>query len=234
MALSDKKILAEMKKGDIVISPFNRNQLATSSYDVTLGEYFYREQPPKYNHALYNIWDKAHIEHVWGADDVQRAVPAAEAFKKYNFDWKGGIRPDDKIIVLRPGETILAHTDEFIGGKDHITTMMKARSSLGRSFIEVCKCAGWGDVGYINRWTMEITNNSKNYIIPLVVGRRIAQLVFFETGEIEAKDYAASGKYSSSTDVKKLQKEWKPDMMLPQLWKDSDIKKSQTWHKKKK
>ena len=234
MALSDKKILAEMKKGDIVISPFNRSQLATSSYDVTLGEYFYREQPPKYNHALYNIWDKAHIEHVWGADDVQRAVPAAEAFKKYNFDWKGGIRPDDKIIVLRPGETILAHTDEFIGGKDHITTMMKARSSLGRSFIEVCKCAGWGDVGYINRWTMEITNNSKNYIIPLVVGRRIAQLVFFETGEIEAKDYSASGKYSSSTDVKKLQKEWKPDMMLPQLWKDSDIKKTQTWHKKKK
>ena len=24
--------------------------------------------------------------------------------------------------------------------------MMKARSSLGRNFIEVCKCAGWGDV----------------------------------------------------------------------------------------
>lgn len=234
MALSDKRILEEMKKGDVVIHPFDRGQLATSSYDVTLGEYFFREQPPKYNHALYNIWDKAHIEHVWGADRVERAVPAKEAFKKYNFDWEGGIRPDDKVIVLRPGETVLAHTQEFIGGKDHITTMMKARSSLGRSFIEVCKCAGWGDVGYINRWTMEITNNSKNYIIPLVVGRRIAQLVFFETGPIEGKDYAASGKYSSSTDVKKLQKEWKPDSMLPRLWTDKDTKKHQPWHKKAK
>ena len=135
---------------------------------------------------------------------------------------------------MRPGETILAHTQEFIGGKNHITTLMKARSSTGRNFIEVCKCAGWGDVGYVNRWTMEITNNSKNYIIPLVVGRRIAQIVFFETGPIREKDYAASGKYASSTNLAELKKSWKPEMMLPRLWADRDIKKTQTWHKKPK
>jgi len=231
MALSDKKILEEMKKGDIVIHPFSEEQLATSSYDVTLGEWFFREQPPKYNHALYNIWSQEHMEHVWGADKVERAVPAKEAFKKYNFDYDG-IRPDDKVIVLRPGETILAHTQEFIGGKDHITTMMKARSSMGRNFIEVCKCAGWGDVGYVNRWTMEITNNSKNYIIPLVVGRRIAQIIFFETGPIIERDYTKAGKYASSTSLSELKKAWKPEMMLPQLYRDKDIKKVQTWHKK--
>lgn len=231
MALSDKKILEEMKKGDIVIHPFSEEQLATSSYDVTLGEWFFREQPPKYNHALYNIWSQEHMEHVWGADKVERAVPAKEAFKKYNFDYDG-IRPDDKVIVLRPGETILAHTQEFIGGKDHITTMMKARSSMGRNFIEVCKCAGWGDVGYVNRWTMEITNNSKNYIIPLVVGRRIAQIIFFETGPIVERDYTKAGKYASSTSLSELKKAWKPEMMLPQLYRDKDIKKVQTWHKK--
>jgi dCTP deaminase len=230
MALSDKRIIEEMKKGDVIISPFSRDQLATSSYDVTLGEYFFREQPPKYNHALYNIWSKEHMEHVWGADKVERAVFAKEAFKKYNFEWDG-IRPDDKVIILRPGETILAHTIEYIGGKNHITTMMKARSSTGRNFIEVCKCAGWGDVGYTNRWTMEITNNSKNYIIPLVVGRRIAQIVFFETGPILATDYASGGKYQTSTDLKQLQKDWKPEMMLPRLWADRDIKKKQSWHK---
>lgn len=173
------------------------------------------------------------MEHVWGADKVERAVVAKEAFKKYNFEWDG-IHPDDKVIIMRPGETILAHTNEFIGGKDHITTMMKARSSTGRNFIEVCKCAGWGDVGYVNRWTMEITNNSKNYIIPLVVGRRIAQIVFFETGPIREKDYASSGKYASSTNLSELKKSWKPEMMLPRLWADRDIKKVQTWHKKKK
>ena len=232
MALSDKRILEEMKKGDIVITPFDQAQLATSSYDVTLGEYFFREQPTKYNHSLYNIWSQEHMEHVWGADKVERAVTAKEAFKKYNFDFDG-IREDDKVIVLRPGETVLAHTQEFIGGKDHITTMMKARSSMGRNFIEVCKCAGWGDVGYINRWTMEITNNSKNYIIPLVVGRRIAQIIFFETGPILERDYTNSGKYASSTNIKELKKSWKPESMLPQLYRDRDIQKVQPWHKKK-
>lgn len=233
MALSDRKILEEMKKGNVVIEPYDRQNLATSSYDVTLGEWYYREQPTKYNHSLYNIWSKAHMEHVWGADKPERAQTAKEEFKKYNFKWEG-IRPDDKIILLRPGETILAHTNEFIGGRNSVTTMMKARSSLGRNFIEVCKCAGWGDVGYINRWTMEITNNSTHYLIPLVVGRRIAQIIFFETGPILAKDYAASGKYQSSQDVHKLKKNWKPEMMLPKLWADRDIKKKMPWHKKKK
>lgn len=224
MALSDKKILEHMKNGTVVIEPFIRKNLATSSYDVTLGEWYFREQPTKYNHSLYNIWSKAHMEHVWGADNPQRAIPAKEAFKKYNFKWEG-IRPTDKVILLRPGETILAHTNEFIGGRDTVTTMMKARSSLGRNFIEVCKCAGWGDVGYVNRWTMEITNNSKNYLIPLVAGRRIAQIVFFETGPILASDYTKSGKYQKTTDMKKLKKMWKPTDMLPKLYQDRDIKK---------
>lgn len=231
MALSDRKILEELEKGGIVIHPFEKAHLATSSYDVTLGEWFFREQPPKYNHSIYNIWSKEHMEHVWGADRLERAVVAKEAFKKYNFAWDG-IHPDDKVIVLRPGETILAHTNEFIGGKDHITTMMKARSSMGRNFIEVCKCAGWGDVGYVNRWTMEITNNSKNYIIPLVVGRRIAQIIFFETGPILERDYTKGGKYAASTKLSELKKSWKPESMLPKLWDDKDIKKKQSWHKK--
>ena len=90
--------------------------------------------------------------------------------------------------------------NQYIGGRETVTTMMKARSSMGRNFIAVCKasadlffcnlffvsnhcyqCAGWGDIGYINRWTMEITNNSRYYSIPLVVGRRIAQIVFFDS-----------------------------------------------------
>ena len=103
--------------------------------------------------------------------------------------------------------------------------MMKARSSFGRVFISVCKCAGWGDVGYTNRWTMEISNNSTQYTIPLVVGRRIAQMIFFETGPIIGDDYTKHGKYNKTTDIKRLQKDWKPEMMLPRLWADRDIKK---------
>ena len=180
MALSDRQILKEMDKGDIIIHPFNKMHLSTSSYDVSLGKYYFRERSSKYHLPIYNIWSKSHTNHVWGTEPFL-AEPAKNVFRKLNFSWDG-ISPNDKIILLDPGETILAHTNEFIGGKGHITTMMKARSSIGRNFIEVCKCAGWGDVGYINRWTMEITNNSSHYAIPLVVGRRIGQIIFLKLG----------------------------------------------------
>ncbi|OGC83797.1 hypothetical protein A3D68_00665 [Candidatus Adlerbacteria bacterium RIFCSPHIGHO2_02_FULL_52_17] len=223
MALSDKKILEAMKEGSIVIEPFARENLSTSSYDVTLGEWFFAEQPPPHFENLYNIYDKKHVERVWGTTP-HRAKSAKEMLKNYAFDFTN-IKPTEKVILLGPGETILAHTNEFIGGQGHITTMMKARSSLGRSFIEVCKCAGWGDVGYINRWTMEVTNNSSHYFIPLVVGRRIGQIVFFETGPILKSDYTKSGKYQSTGSVAQLKKNWKPDMMLPRLYLDRDITK---------
>eukprot|EP00026_Physarum_polycephalum_P013937 Phypoly_transcript_14398.p2 GENE.Phypoly_transcript_14398~~Phypoly_transcript_14398.p2 ORF type:complete len:104 (+),score=8.59 Phypoly_transcript_14398:561-872(+) len=103
--------------------------------------------------------------------------------------------------------------------------MMKARSSMGRNFIEVCKCAGWGDVGYVNRWTMEITNNSRHYSIPLVVGRRIAQLVFFDSEGILDKSYEKSGKYQTTDDLETLQKNWTPYDMLPKMYKDKEIRK---------
>jgi len=102
--------------------------------------------------------------------------------------------------------------------------MMKARSSLGRNFIEVCKCAGWGDVGYVNRWTMEITNNSRYYSIPLVVGRRVAQIVFFDTEGITGPSYEDTGKYQSGNDVQELKKQWTPQHMLPRMYNDRETR----------
>lgn len=101
MALSDKRILEEMKKGDIVIYPFDQGQLAASSYDVTLGEYFFRSNLPSTTTAsttfgVVSTWSMYGV-----ADKVERAVSAKEAFKKYNFEF-GEIHEDDKVIVLRP------------------------------------------------------------------------------------------------------------------------------------
>lgn len=223
MALSDKKILEHMKAGTVVIDPFIRANLATSSYDVTLGEWYFREQPPVEHKKVFNIYSKSDTERIWGTVP-QRAQKAKDAFKNFNFAYEG-ILPTDKVILLEPGETILAHTNEFIGGRETVTTMMKARSSMGRVFINVCKCAGWGDVGYVNRWTMEISNSSQHYIIPLVVGRRIAQLVFFETGPIAGNDYSVTGNYQHTKNIKDLKKNWKPELLLPRLWNDRDIKK---------
>ena len=40
MILTDKQIVAEMKRGSIVIKPFNRRYLGSNSYDVHLGSWF--------------------------------------------------------------------------------------------------------------------------------------------------------------------------------------------------
>lgn len=218
MALSDKEIINHRKLGNIVIEPFKKSNLATSSYDMSLGEWYFREQ--RQNFDVYNPYDKNQVDKVWGTKP-HRAELVKDVVKDLKFK---GIRPTDKVILIAPGETILAHTEEFVGGKSGVTTMMKARSSMGRNFIEVCKCAGWGDVGFFNRWTMEITNNSRFYTIPLVVGRRISQIVFFHVGPILKDDYASKGKYQTTTSLEKMKKGWNPLSMLPQLYKDKEVK----------
>jgi dCTP deaminase len=179
--LSDKKILIHIKDGNIIISPFKKKNLGSVSYDVSLGRYYFREQHPGFGFRLFNPYNRKHVEKIWGGPETAKVAKELMGQWVNKVDWEG-ILPGDRVILVGPGETILAHTEEFIGGRNGITTMMKARSSFGRVFVDVCKSAGWGDVGYINRWTMEITNYSASYTIPLIVGRRIAQMVFFEVG----------------------------------------------------
>ncbi len=170
MLLSNTGIRRHLNLGNIVIEPFVEKNLNTTSYDVCLGKWFFRENQPHNSNFLYNYYDKEHVDFVWGTEP-QEAIPAEYIENQFKIHLKG-ISPDELIILLAPGETVLCHTEEFVGGRGGIiTTMMKARSSLARNFIQVCKCAGWGDVGYVNRWTMQVTNNSRFYTIPLVVGR---------------------------------------------------------------
>lgn len=174
--LSDKAVLRHIEQGTVVIYPFDPKNLSTSSYDVTLGPFYFQESDPEPGRgilpsvstidilAIYNPFSEEHVKRVWG--EPKRAEKHKIFAERVNITPLHNIEPDDEIIWVKPGETILAHTNEFIGttstlvyffdfvqgGKETVTTMMKARSSLGRNFIEVCKCAGWGDVGYVNRW----------------------------------------------------------------------------------
>ncbi len=229
MLLSRNAIKKHMRDGNIIISPFKDANLANCSYDVCLGKYFYREKPPKESYTIYNPYNEKDVERVWGTEhEVAQPLKKWELMHGKHNSLSAGIDKNDLVIWLAPQETILGHTEEFIGGQKVINTMMKARSSLGRNFITVCRCAGWGDVGYINRWTMEITNNSRFYHIPLVVGRRVAQIAFFEVAPIDEVDQYHSrpdSKYQSTLDIKKLRETWEPKMMIPKMWKDREVKK---------
>lgn len=219
MLLSQKAILRHFKKGNIIIDPFDERKLKTTSYDISLGCWYFKERHPEGRTTIHNVYDEKSTRIVW--DGPHRAEPAKNLAEKNDMKLRN-IRPEEKIILLGPKETILAHTEEFIGGRNVCVAKMYARSSLGRNFIEVCKDAGWGDIGYFNRWTMEITNNSQYFTIPLVVGRRIAQIVFYEVEPLPNKknDYAADGKYQLSQDIQLVKDTWRPEMMIPKMHLD--------------
>ena len=69
------------------------------------------------------------VEQAWGKIP-HRAETAADWTSRTGVILEN-IAPEERIIWLNPGETILGHTSEFIGGRQTVTTMMKARSSLG-------------------------------------------------------------------------------------------------------
>src|SRR3989304_5043583 len=186
--LSDKCILEYLGCNEIIIYPFNLKYLNTSSYDVTLGENYYKNNNID---CIYNIYSEIDVNKIWG--NPLMAITHQEYIDMGNQQLVN-IELDEKIIMLDPGEMILTHTNEYIGGVNKVTSMMKCRSSFGRSFINVCSCAGWGDIGYFNRWTMEIKNNSKYFKIPLIVNRPIAQIVFIDTEGIIHKSYNITGK----------------------------------------
>ena len=107
---------------------------------------------------------------------------------------------------------------------------------MGRSNITICRDAGWGDIGFISRWTLEITNNNRCPLI-LPVGKRIGQIIFFYTGTPN-KPY--EGKYqpqisqsqlntmvspnfnnnNNRIDIKSIVDNWNPNLMLPKAFND--------------
>ena len=214
---SNTEIIDAVKSGHIVFHPYNEAHINGSSVDVTLGEWFYRTDRQSLS-DFYNPFDEQEVSKYFG--EAQKAILHTEWCEKTGAKPFTNIPLDHPIIVLEPGERILAHTHEFIGIKPPGTTSMQSRSTWGRNGVAVCFDAGWGDPGYINRWTMEIYNLNQLHSVVLPVGERIAQIVFMHTGEVSGEYANLSGKYQASTDIKKLIKEWQPSLMLPRAFKD--------------
>lgn len=217
---SNIQIKDAVARGHIVIHPFNDSQIAGSSVDVTLGHWFYRTERRSQS-GFYNPFDEADVARYFdGPYHAEVHELWAQTNGRRLF---AGIPADHPIIVLRPGERILAHTHEFIGIKPPGTSTMQARSTWGRNGVACCLDAGWGDPGYINRWTMEIYNMNQHESVVLPVGERIAQVVFYHTGPVDTEYAALSGKYQpgNADDLVSLINNWRPQQMLPKAYKDT-------------
>jgi dCTP deaminase len=230
---SNLEIAQDVISGNIVIEPYNPQYINGSSYDVTLGAQYYRVRPPRgaivcsatreagrlVRTTLYNPYDAASVQQHFTGPYIASAHE--EFCDRHDLPLLPGIPLDQPVIVLGPGERILGHTHEFIGIR-HGTASMQARSTTGRNGVSCCYDAGWGDPGYINRWTMEIYNNDPEHSLVLAVGSRVAQMVFNHIGPLESEYALLSGKYQTTTadDISRVIAAWRPEHMLPKAYLD--------------
>lgn len=231
MALTKQTIKKMIECGSIIISPFEEHRLQGASYDVTLGENFYSVKPNSAGIAPHNPLSKQSTNLLWGEgnSDAKKAMPFKNLLEmlgnEIDEETRSLYKKETQVILLQPGELILGHTQEFIGSNDpRITPDMSAKSSSGRNGITVCKCAGWGDPGYFNRWTMEIQNEFSDRKIILTVGMEIAQIKFVIDPVIQFSDksvlYGNSGKYQQGQNLEEIVSSWEPSMMLPRMYKN--------------
>ncbi len=222
---SNSQIKEAIKQGVIVCEPHNPSYISEASLDFTLGYYYY-EQEANAASAVYNPFDQEEVERYFKGPF--KAKPHKEWAKDSGFRMLKNIPPNHPVIVLKPGERILAHTHEFIGIRaEGGACEVKSRSSWGRNGVAVCFDAGWVDPGYINRITLEIYNLNKHESVVLPVGERIGQLIFHTTGSVEGSYSQGrggiSGKYQHTDNLDELKRTWQPSMMLPRAYKDQRI-----------
>ncbi len=186
MLLSDKRIKEELEQGNLIIEPFEPRQLGTNSYDVRLGPYFYPE--PQYDFR--QLHRRGRCKLILAGAILRRGRLHQYQAWRYHPGTHGRSR----------------------GRAQRLHHLYAGALQYGRSCLSVCKCAGVGDVGYISKWTMEISNHS-HATASLPVGLRVAQILFYEVGET-LRQYG--GKYGSW-------KDWSPKDMLPKLYRDYDL-----------
>lgn len=83
-------------------------------------------------------------------------------------------------LVIEPGVPYLGHTTGNIGLPNYVAAQLTGRSSYGRLFVTVHQTAGWIDPGWNGEITLEIYNLNDEPV-PIEVGERVGQLVFFYT-----------------------------------------------------
>jgi dCTP deaminase len=272
--LSDTQILQGLVEGQIICRPLRIENIRGASIDLTLGEFFWRcDADPS---GVFNPYAKSEVDRYFAGPFVAKPysavyekladtglhscnwpTPVGKEFwvQKTNgidahFERSGSpfenIPDDWPVLVLRPGERILAHTHEFVGirpprwvpgdtskakwARDSRwlvggTSQIHARSTSGRVGIKVCDDAGLGDPGYFDRWTLEMRNDNKEAIV-IPLGERVAQINFFQTGptrEAYGAEKLYESKYQSGDDVEKMIEEWTPGDMLPRGYKDRRV-----------
>lgn len=109
---------------------------------------------------------------------------------------------DSRPFVMKPGEFVLAHSNEIFNLPDNISALYTLKSSMARIGLDHLN-AGWCDAGWNNSaLTLELKNVTRLHDIGLFYGDLIGQMIFFKHPTVPADmSYAKRGRYNGDQTV---------------------------------
>jgi dCTP deaminase len=155
----------------LMIDPYDPGRLHESSYDVTLDKSF------RY------------------ADPSVKEIDVAAVPENHTVLVHESMRNGEPVITLRPGEFVLACTQEIVTVDNAHSARVEGRSSLGRLGLLVHLTAGFIDPGFSGHITLELYNAAP-WTIHLRPGMKIAQVCFFGMSRAVKTGYAERGNYA--------------------------------------
>jgi dCTP deaminase len=162
--LSDRDIRAAIEAGEIVIRPYDPQDLQPSSVDLHLDRRF-----RVFRNNRYAFIDVRHLQ-----PDLTELVSVA----------------DDEPFILHPGEFVLGQTLEWTELPNDLVARLEGKSSLGRLGLLIHSTAGYVDPGWKGNLTLELSNVA-NLPIALYHGMRIGQISFFEMSSSVERPYGS-------------------------------------------
>lgn len=185
MMLTGSKILEEVKNGNIEISDFDAKRINPNSYNLRLGnkiKYFDRK--------VYIDPDTGERKGMYPSQIIDPKFPPY--MEEYDMFEKGE-------LILYPNKLYLANTMEETFTDKYIPCI-SGRSSIGRLGLNVHVTAGFGDIGFKGKWTLELF-----CIEPIIIrpAMEICQIYFFEpSGDVSIQYH---GKYQNQNDAEPSQ-----------------------------
>jgi dCTP deaminase len=183
MILTGPEILKQVKARRIQITPFNRRRINPASYDLALGSKVavYKDAVHTWGPGGYSTGrDGAHFQVA-----NRLVLDAKKKLSVLTFD----MDPEQGWVLL-PGILYLMHTAEVITS-DSFNPVLDGKSSIGRLGIVIHLTAGYGDIGYLGQYTLEVTAVHPVKIYP---GMRFCQMRFHAV-EGETLSYKKTGNY---------------------------------------
>jgi dCTP deaminase len=174
--LNDNQIQARINAGNIVIRPYNIDDLQPASIDLHLSTKF-----------------RVFTDNKYSVIDPAKNQPGLTVL--LNF------KPNEPFI-LQPGQFCLGSTVEYVEIPTDIVAKLEGKSSLGRLGLLIHCTAGFVDPGFRGTLTLELSNISP---LPIYLwpNMKVAQICFTELSSHVTRaygDFQLKSKYQGQSE----------------------------------